>query len=52
MTKVRVALREAATVKESVYSILMKKRLLCHFDEGEIYSSEFTANDYLLYDNN
>jgi hypothetical protein len=52
MTKVRVALKEAATVKESVYSILLKKRPLCHFDEGEIYSSEFTANDYLLYDNN
>jgi hypothetical protein len=40
---VRVALKEAATVKESVYSILMKKRPLCHFDEGEIYSSEFTG---------
>jgi hypothetical protein len=44
---VRVALKEAATVKESVYSILLKKRPLCHFDEGEIYSSEYTANDYL-----
>jgi hypothetical protein len=32
--------------------ILMQKRVLCHFEEREIYSSEFTVDDSPLYTNN